>query len=267
MNQYELEVWQRPMRNQYFQPSPTTYYETTRGRKYGVGSIVAGVVGAIGGDGILGWAAWSAHQACINGNAHSVAAEAVVAAASVGSGVLAAFGFASRTERGSWAGTLLAPLSLVLAGFGVLLWSPGWPASMVTTGMEGVLDGALAAVVVKFGREERRFNHEAGMQYDRIAGDLQKNYDTQSGETERARIERQAWFNVGHDADRRADRAVYDLSTRHPDIVAPPERYTDRQSAREMPAGRRPLAITSGAEPVDDWMDLADAINGHMENR
>lgn len=257
MSHYELEVWQRPETPRYFQPSPTTYYETTRRRKYSVGSIVAGVVGALGGDGILGWAAWSAHQACVHGNAHSKAAETVVAAASGASAVLAGFGFASKTERGSWAGTLLAPVSLVLAGFGVLLWAPGWSASMAATLIEGAFTGGVAAVVVRFSREERKFNHEAGMQHDRIAGDLQRNYDTQTSKTERARIEYQAWFHVGHDADRRADRAVYDLHVRHPDVVAAPERYSDRR----LPAGRQPLAITSGAEPVvDDWMALADGL-------
>jgi hypothetical protein len=256
----ELEVWQRPQQRQYFQPSPTSYYETTRRRKYSIGAVVAGVVGAIGADGILGWAAWSAHQACIHGNVHSIAAEAIVGAASSTSAVLAGFGFASKTDRGSWAGTLLTPVSLVLAGFGVLLWAPGWPASMVTALMEGVLDAGLAAVGIKFGREERKFNHEAGMQHDQIAGGLQKNLDSEEHETERTRIKHRAWFEIGHDADRRADRVEYDLHVRHPDIVAAPERYTDRQPSRELPAAAQPLAITSGGEPADDWMAIADGL-------
>lgn len=261
MSHTELEVWQQPQQRQYFQPSQTTYYETTRRRKYSVGAVVAGVVGVVGSDGILGWAAWSAHQACIHGNVHSVIAETVVGAASGVSAVLAGFGFASKTEQGGWAGTLLAPVSLVLAGFGVLLWAPGWSASMVITLMEGVLNGGLAAVGIRLGREERKFNHEAGMQHDQIAGGLQKNSDSEEHKTERTRIKHRAWFEVGYDADRRADRAVYDLHVRHPDIVTAPERYSGRQPAREIPANSQPRAITSGAEPVDDWMALADGLH------
>lgn len=268
MSHYELEPWQPRQQNRYFTPSQTTYYETTRRRKYSLGSIVAGVVGAFSGDGILGWAAWSAHQACVHGNAHSMAAEVAVTALSAGSAVLAAFGFASKTERGSWAGTLLAPISLILAGFGVLLWAPGWPASMVTTLIEGTFNGGIAAVVVKFNREERRFNHEAGMQHDRITGDLQKNHDTQTEKTERTRIKHQAWFRAGRDADARVDRAVYDLHQRHPDIVAAPERYAAHDAARELPAARKPLAITTGAEPADDWTAVLDSLDEkYVESR
>lgn len=261
MSHAELEPWNP--RPRYFAPSQTTYYETTRRRKYSLKAIISGVVGTLGGDGILGWAAWSAHEACVHGNTHSVVVGAVVAAASAVSATLAGFGFASKTERGSWTGTLFTPVSLILVGFGVLLWAPGWPASMVTTLMEGTLDGGIAVVVVKFCREERRYNHEAGMQHDRIAGDLQKNLDTQEHETERARIEYAAWFHVGHDADRRADQAVYDLSLRHPDIVAAPRSY----APAELAAAPTRLAITAGRENADDWMALADVLNEPVENR
>ena len=115
MNQYELEVWQRPARNQYFQPAPTTYYETTRRENRGQGGLVARLLGAAAANGILGWAAWSAHQACLHGNAHSVLAEGVVAAASAGSAGLAAKGFTSKTDRGSWLGAVFSPISLLLA--------------------------------------------------------------------------------------------------------------------------------------------------------
>jgi len=259
VNQCELEVWQRPARNRYFQPSSTTYYETTRRRKYSVGAIVAGCVGALGGDGILGWAAWSTHQASIHGNTHSLIAEAVVAAASATSAVLAAFGFASKTERGATAGTILTPASLVIDGFGVLLWAPGWPASAVITLMEGVFTGGVAAVMVRFGREERRFNHEAGMQHDRIAGDLQKNYDTQTSKTERTYLKYSAWLHT----DRRVDQTVYELHLRHPGVVSAPERY----APTELAAAPTRLAITARREPADDWMALADVVADNVENR
>jgi hypothetical protein len=268
VNQYELEVWQRPAHNQYFQPSPTTYYETTRRENRGQGGVVARLFAAVSANGILGWAAWSAHQACLNGNAHSAVAETVAGAATAATGALGGAGFLSRTEAGSWAGALLSPVALILAGFDVLLWAPKWPASMAAALLFGGLNGGIALVVAKLKREERKLGHEAGMQHDAITGRLQENWDTQTAKTERARIKHQTWIAVGHDADRRADRAVYDLHVRHPDIVAPPERYADRQPVREMPAGRQPRAITSGAEPpVDDWMDLAAALDEHVENR
>lgn len=257
----DIEPWRRPDKT-YFRPSGTSYYETTR-REHRSGGIVAAIAGAmVASDGILGWAAWSAHQACLHGNAHSVLAESVVAAASAGSAVLAAKGFTSKTDRGSWLGAVFSPISLLLAGFGVLLWAPGWPASTVITLMEGVLDAGLAAVGVNLKREERKFNHEAGMQHDAIAGDLQRNYDTQQAKTERKAMKYRAWFHVGRQADAPADRITYDLHLRHPETVAPPERYT-----RELPATRRPLAITSGAEPADDWMALADVLDEHVETR
>lgn len=256
MTYADIEPWRRPEEKTYFRASQTTYYETTRRDRRG-GGLVAAIAGAmVASDGILGWAAWSAHQACLHGNAHSVVAEGVVAAASVGSASLAAKGFASKTDRGSWLGAVFSPISLLLAGFGVLLWAPDWPASMVTTLMEGVLDAGIAAVGVNLRREERRFNHEAGMQHDAIAGDLQKNYDTQQAKTERKALKYRAWFHIGRVADARADRAVFDLHVRHPEIVPAPERY----AARELEAGRRPLAITSSAEPADDWMALADHV-------
>lgn len=263
MNRAELEARQaRPDQGAYFRASQTTYYETTRRENRGRAGAVAGAFGVLGANALLGWATWSAHQACIHGNAHSVAAEAIVAAAAGGSAVLAGSGFASGTESGSWTGTLLSPVSLILVGFGVLLWAPGWSASMVGALMMGTLNAGLAAVGIKLKREERRFNHEAGMQHDAIAGDLQKNWDTQQAKIERKALKYRAWFHIGRIADARADRAVYDLHVRHPEIVAPPERYT-----RELPAGRQPLAITTGDEPADDWMALADALDEHVETR
>jgi hypothetical protein len=177
VNHTELEVWQRPERA-YFQPSQTTYYETTRRENRGQGGAVARALGTVGANGLLGWATWSAHQACINGNAHSIAAETAVGVIAAGTAALAGAGFLSRTEAGSWAGTLLSPVALVLAGFGALLWAPKWPASMTATLMFGALNGGIAAVLMKLKREERKLNHAAGMQHDAIAGDLQKNYDT-----------------------------------------------------------------------------------------
>lgn len=261
MNQYELEVWQRPARNQYFQPSPTTYYETTRRENRGPGGTVARLFAAVSANGILSWAAWSAHQACLNGNAHSVVAETVAGAATAGAGALGGAGFLSRTEAGSWAGALLSPVALILAGFDVLLWAPKWPAATAAALLFGGLNGGIAAVLTKLKRDERKLNHEAGMQHDAITGRLQENWDTQNAKTERARIKHQAWIAVGHDADRRPDRVTHDLYLRHPDLGTPPARYTNPRSAREMPAGRQPLAITSGAEPVDDWMALADGLH------
>lgn len=261
MNHTELEVWQRPQRNQYFQPSPTTYYETTRRDNRGPGGIVARLFAAVSANGIFGWAAWSAHQACLNGNAHSAVAEIVAGIVTAATGALGGAGFLSRTEAGGWAGALLSPVALILGGFDVLLWAPKWPASMAAALLFGGLNGGIAVVVTKLKRDERKFNHEAGMQHDAITGRLQENWDTQAAETERARIKHQAWVHVGYDADRRADRAVYDLHMRHPDIVAPPEHYTNPRPAHQMPAGRQPLAITSGAEPVDDWMALADGLH------
>lgn len=260
MNHAELEVWQRPERRTYFQPSQTTYYETTRRENRGQGGIVVRALGVLGANGILGWAAWSAHQACLNGNAHSIVAEAAVGALTAGTGTLAGAGFLSRTEAGSWAGALLSPVAVILGGFDVLLWAPKWPGSVAAALLFGGLNGGLAAIRIKLKRETRKAEHEAGMQHDRIAGDLQKNLDTQEHETERARMRYQAWFHVGRDADRRSDRAVYDLSLRHPDIVAAPERYADPNAGRELPARRQPLAITTGTESVDDWMDLADGL-------
>jgi hypothetical protein len=261
----DIEPWRRPEETVYFRASQATYYESTRRASRG-GGLVAAIVGAmVASDGILGWAAWSAHQACLHGNAHSVLAEGVVAAVSVGSAGLAITGLTSKTDRGSWLGAVFSPISLLLAGFGVLLWAPGWSASMVITLMEGVLDAGLVAVGVNLKREERKYNHEAGMQHDAIAGDLQKNYDTQKAKTERKALKYRAWFHIGRIADDRVDRTVYDLHTRHPEIVPAPERY----AGRELPAGQRPLAITSGAETelADDWMALADVLYEHVENR
>lgn len=256
MTHADIEPWHRPEENVYFRASQATYYESSRRDRRG-GGLVAAIAGAIAAsDGILGWAAWSAHQACLHGNAHSVLAEGVVAAASVGSAGLAAKGLTSKTDRGSWLGAVFSPVSLLLAGFGVLLWAPGWSASMVITLMEGALDAGLVAVGVNLRREERKFNHEAGMQHDAIAGGLQKNHDTQRAMTERKALKYRAWFHVGRVADARADRAVYDLHVRHPEIVPAPERY----AGRELPAGQRPLAIAAAAEPADDWMALADHV-------
>ncbi|WP_297826528.1 hypothetical protein [Mycobacterium sp.] len=260
MNSYELEP--RPQ-NRYFTPSQTTYYDTTRRENRGQGGTVARALGALGANGLLGWAAWSAHQACIHGNAHSVAAEAVVAAFAGGTATLAGMGFLSKTEAGSWAGTLLAPVSLLLGGFGVMLWAPNWAASLAATDIFGALNGGLAAIAAKLKREVRKSDHEAGMQHDRIAGDLQKNLDSEQHKTERARIKHQAWIRVGHDADRRAAQAVYDLHLRHPDIVAAPERYTPT----ELAAAPTRLAITTGREAADDWMALADVLDEHVETR
>lgn len=267
MSHAELEPWQRPEQRTYFQPSQTTYYETTRRENRGGGALIAGAFGVVGANALLGWAAWSAHQACIHGNAHSVVAEAIVGATAVGSGAFAVRGFASGTESGSWAGALLSPVSLVLTGFGVLLWAPGWSASMVGALMVGTLNAGLAVVGIKLKREERRLNHEAGMQHDAIAGDLQKNYDAQQAKTERKSLKYRAWFHVGRDADGRADRTEYALHLRHPEIVAAPERYGDNRPNRELPASRQPRAITSGAERVDDWMALADVLDEHVETR
>lgn len=262
MNHTELEVWQRPERRTYFQASQTTYYETTRRENRGHGGTVARAFGVVFANGLLGWAAWSAHQACLNGNAHSVVAETATGVATAATGALASVGFLSRTEAGSWAGALLSPVALILAGFDVLLWAPKWPASVAASLLFGGLNAGLAAIRIKLKREERRFNHEAGMQHDRIAGDLQKNLDTQDAETERARIEHQAWFHVGHDADARAARAQYELHLRHPGTVAAPPGYTPT----ELAAAPTRLAITTGREN-DDWMALADVLNEHVENR
>ncbi|ACU71784.1 hypothetical protein Caci_2875 [Catenulispora acidiphila DSM 44928] len=259
MSHAELEPW-KPQRNAYFQPSQTTYYETTCRENRGQGGTVARALGAVFANGLLGWGAWSAHQACLNGSAHSVAAEAVVSAAAAGSAALAGAGFLSRTEAGSWAGALLSPVALILGGVGVLLWAPKWPASLVATAMFGVLNGGLAWVVAKANREVRKTEHEAGMQYDRIAGNLQMNLDSEQHKTERARIKHQSWFHVGRDADQRADRVVYDLHLRHPDIVPAPERYS---SPTELAAAPTRLAITAGRE--DDWMALADVLDVNVE--
>lgn len=263
MNHTELEAWQRPERRTYFQASQTTYYETTRRENRGRGGTVARTFGAVFANGLLGWATWSAHQACLNGNTHSIAAETVVTAFAGGTAALAGMGFLSKTETGSWAGTLLAPVSLLLGGFGVMLWAPSWAASLAATDIFGALNGGLAAIATKLKREVRQSDHEAGMQHDRIAGDLQKNLDSQEHKTERARIQHQAWIRVGHDADRRAARAVYDLHLRHPDIVAAPERYTPA----ELAAAPTRLAITAGREAADDWMALADVLDEHVETR
>ena len=260
----DIEPWRRPEEKTYFRPSQATYYETTRREHRGAGTLVAGAFGVIGANGLIGWAAWSAHQACIHGNSHSVAAEAVVAATTVTTAALAGKGFASGTESGAWTGTLLSPISLILVGFGVLLWAPGWSASMVGTLMLGTLNAGLAAVGIKLKREEKKFNHEAGMQHDAITGDLQKNWDTQQAKTERKAMKHRAWFHVGRDADARADRTTYDLHVRHPEIVAAPERY----AGRELPAARQPLAIAAAEEAPDDWMALADnVLDEHMETR
>lgn len=267
MNRTELEVWQRPERRTYFQPSHTTYYETTRRENRGQGGAVTRALGAVIANGILGWAAWSAHQACLNGNAHSVAAEVVISAAAGGTAVLAGTGFLSRTEAGSWAGTLLSPVALVLGGFGALLWAPKWPASMTATLMFGALNGGIAAVITKLKREVRQSDHEAGMQYDRIVGDLQMNADTQDAKTDRARIKHQAWFRAGHYADRGPARVEYQLHLRYPETFPAPEGYPGPDASRELPAARQPLAITSGVEHVDDWMALADALDEHVETR
>lgn len=258
----DIEPWSRPDKA-YFRPSPTTYYETTRRENRSRAGAVWGGLGVVGANGMIGWAAWSAHMACVNGNAHSIAAEAVIGALSAGSGIYAISGFISGTERGSWAGTLLAPISLFLAGFGVLLWSPGWAASAAGALIAGALNGGLGAVVIKLKREERQMNHAAGMQYDAITGALQRNWDTQQARTERRRLKFASWFHAGRVADARVDQAVYDLHLRHPDTVAAPERY----ASRELPAGRQPLAITAGAEPADDWMALADVLTEHVETR
>lgn len=258
MSHTELEVWQRPEPRAYFQPSQTTYYETTRRENRGQGGTVARALGTVFANGVLGWAAWSAHQACLNGNAHSVAAEAVVGALAGGAAVLAGSGFLSRTEAGVWVGALLSPVALILGGFGVLLWAPKWPASMVATLMVGVLNGGLTAIAMRLKREVRQSDHEAGMQYDRIVGDLQMNSDTQEHKTKRTRIKHSAWFRVGHSAEGQAARAEYELHLRYPDIVAAPERYAD--AGRELPAGRQPLAIAAAGEPVDDWMAVADGL-------
>lgn len=267
MSRTEIEVWQRPERRAYFQPSQTTYYETTRRENRGQGGTVTRALGAVGANGTFGWAAWSAHQACIHGNAHSIAAEAVVAAFAAGAAALAGMGFASKTEAGSWAGTLLAPVSLVLGGFGVMLWAPSWAASLAATDIFGALNGGLAAIAAKLKREVRKSDHEAGMQYDRIVGDLQKNSDTQDAKTDRARIKYQAWVDASHDIDRQYNQSVHELHLRYPGVVAPPERHAGRDVGRELPSARRPLAITSGAEPVDDWMALADVLDEHVETR
>lgn len=262
MNHTELEVWQRPERRSYFQPSQTTYYETTRRENRGSGGTVARAFGVVFTNGLLGWATWSAHQACLNGNAHSVVAETATGIATAATGALAGAGFLSRTPAGSWAGALLSPVAVILGGFDVLLWAPKWPASVAASLLFGGLNGGLAFVLTKLKREERRYNHEAGMQHDRIAGDLQKNLDSEQHKTERARIKHQAWIHVGYDADRRSDRAVYDLHLRHPDIVAAPERYTP-----ELAAAPTRLAITAGREAADDWMALADVLDEHVETR
>lgn len=262
MNHAEIEVWQRPERRTYFQPSQTTYYETTRRENRGSGGAVVRALGVAFANGLLGWAAWSAHQACLNGNAHSMVAEVVTGAVTAATGSLAGTGFLSRTPAGSWAGALLSPVALILGGFDVLLWAPKWPASVAASLMFGGLNGGLAFVLTKLKREERKYNHEAGMQHDAIAGDLQKNYDMQTAMTERARIEHQAWIRVGHDADRRAAQAVYDLHLRHPDIVAAPPSY----APAELAAAPTRLAITTGRE-ADDWMALADVLNEPVENR
>lgn len=253
----DIEPWRRPEETTvYFRASQTSYYETTRREHRSAGALVAGTFGVIAANGLIGWAAWSAHQACLNGNAHSIAAEAVVGALSAGSGIYAISGFSSGTKAGSWAGTLLTPISLILAGFGVVLWSPDWPASTAGALIMGSLNAGLAALGIKLKREEQQRRHEAGMQHDAIAGRLQENWDTQQARTERRRLKFAAWFHVGRVADARADRAVYDLHVRHPDIIAAPERHT----GRELPAGHKPLAITSGSESADDWMALADHV-------
>lgn len=259
----EIEVWQRPERRTYFQPSQTTYYETTRRENRGSGGAVVRALGVVCSNGLLGWAAWSAHQACLNGNAHSIVAETATGAATAATGALAGIGFLSRTEAGSWAGALLSPVALILGGFDVLLWAPKWPASVAAALMFGGLNAGLAAVWAKLKREERRLNHEAGMQHDRIAGDLQKNLDTQDAETERARYEYQAWFRTGRDADDRAARAQYELHLRHPGTVAAPSSYTPT----ELAAAPTRLAITTGRKDGDDWMALADVLNEHVETR
>lgn len=220
-----IQQWQRrtpEADRQYYNPTPTSYFEQISDEEEARGGGVAGVLAWIGANAGLFGAAWSAHEACVHGNAHSGTATSVLTVVAGSSLVAGVAGLLSKKTVGVIAGAVMSPLSLVLAGFGVILWSPGWPAAWGGLLLFGSLNGGIIALKAAIKWALRRMKHEAGMQHAAITGGLQDTQIRENGATTRAAIGYQEHVDVAYSMEARQYHREAAWHRQHPDAFPPP---------------------------------------------
>jgi len=219
----QIQQWQaRPAEvdRPYFERTPATYYAaaSTKHARPGAGSMLAWAAP----NAVCAWAEWSAHMSCVSGNAHSVVAEAVLGALAAGSATLAGLGFASGTDIGTGAAAVLAPSSLVLGGFGVILWSPSWPAAFAAAVIVAAVNLGIAGVRTVLRMVSGRWVHQAGLAHDAHSAQLEQTRIVQNGETTRTAIAYQRDVDVAQELAVREYLRDLDMHRRYPELFNAP---------------------------------------------
>lgn len=243
MNRTGIEQWQqRPAAQKpYFTPTPQTYYASTQQEEPSRFPAMAWIAP----NAVVGWAGWSAHQACVHGDGHSVVGTTILGAAAAVSAALAGWGFASKKSAGAVAGAVLAPISLILAGFGVLLWSPTWPAAWAAALLGGAVNGGVWALRITLRRWHRKMLHEAGLKHDEHSHDLEKTEIVETHKTTRKAIGYQEGVDVAYALELRQAIRDQQFHQRHPDIASPAA-LVSPVSPMALPGVPEALALAAG---------------------
>lgn len=280
MNQH-IHEWQRRPRtvdDRFVRPEQThSYYQDMHTERRNGWATAAFGIGALGAHTVLAWSQWAAHETCVHGNEHSVVAAIISGALSSASLGGAVAGFMSDHPAGSRVGWVMLPTSLVLAGFGVLMWSPSWPAALAATLMHAALVAIEAAVRVAWNRWWRRMLHEAGMQNEVLNAGLEKTRMETNAQMGVAAIVYQRDVDVARELRTGDVLRQHEMHERYPETFSAPRVVTaDGRIVTVTPeqlAQPQPLAMAAGAEqlsitpriPDDDWMDLARTVPGVVQ--
>ena len=235
MTSTQIQQWQaRPAEvdQAYYARTPATYYAAASEKhsRSGVGAVLAWAAP----NAVCAWAEWAAHMTCVSGNAHSVAAEVVLGTLAGGAAALAGLGFASGTETGTAAGAVLAPSSLVLAGFGVILWSPSWPAGFAAAIITAAVNLGIVGVRMVWRMMAGRWVHQSGLAHDAHLATLEQTRLVQNGETTRAAIAYQRDVDVTRELAMREYQRNLNMHHRYPDVFsAPPPIWANAEIVEE----------------------------------